>query len=235
MSMLNLSFQGYNQLIESLYKEIPILSKDNAFVRRKKTFDFFVNHISYDYERLYDLRFNHIRGERRLEVQEVLIHRRGICNSLAVVYKLLLEKAGIYAMCVCVKGHMIDLVQNDDYTFSFDDVTKAIMKKDFELDQVSVKVPAFLELIRPVGEIYDYFNYSYKKAIELGQGIQPFKHRRTNEDIYWLPMSTIDYVYRLIKKRDNDYLSLKGEGIKDYQYLVSLPPIDLIQSYESNF
>ena len=84
-------------------------------------------------------------------------------------------------------------------------------------------------MIKPVGDIYDYFNYSYDAALKLGQGKEKFTNKYTNEKIYWLPISTIDYVYKLIKKRNYDYLKLKNEKIKDYEYIVSLPDITLIQ------
>lgn len=132
-------------------------------------------------------------------------------------------------MCVCIKGHMINLVQNDDDTFSFDDVTKAIMKRDFKNNNLEINNSDFLNMIKPVGDIYDYFNYSYDAALKLGQGKEKFTNKYTNEKIYWLPISTIDYVYKLIKKRNYDYLKLKSEKIKDYEYIVSLPDITLIQ------
>lgn len=227
--MLNLNYEDYDSLINNMYYEIKIIPMDNSFQRRKKIFDFFLKNISYDYEKLYELRFQKKRGDRRQEVQDVLIRKKGICNSLSVVYKLLLEKANIYSMCVCVKGHMINLVQNDNGTFSFDDVTKAIMKIDFIDNNIKIKNKLFLNMIRPIGNIYDYFNYSYNTALKLGQGIEPFNNKYTNEKIYFLPISTIDYVYKLIKKKDYDYLNLISDVIKDYRYIVSLPDIGLIK------
>ena len=227
--MLNLSYIEYDRLINNIYSEINIIPTDNVLKKRKKIFSFFVNNISYDYRKLYEMRFENKRGNRRLEIQDVLIRKKGICNSLSVIYKLLLEKANIYSMCVCIKGHMINLVQNDDDTFSFDDVTKAIMKRDFENNNLEINNLDFLNMIKPVGDIYDYFNYSYDTALKLGQGKEDFTNKYTNEKIYWLPISTIDYVYKLIKKRNYDYLKLKSEKIKDYEYIVSLPDITLIQ------
>jgi len=148
-----------------------------------------------------------------------------------VIYKLLLEKANIYSMCVCVKGHMINLVQNDNGTFSFDDVTKAIMKRDFTNNNIKIKNQYFLNMIKPIGNIYDYFNYSYSKALKLRQGLESFNDRYTNKMIYLLPISTIDYAYKLIKKRNYDYLNLMNGINKDYRYIVSLPDIHLIREY----
>ncbi|MBE6153607.1 MAG: hypothetical protein E7166_05225 [Firmicutes bacterium] len=227
--MLNLSYIDYDKLISDMYTEINITQLDNTLQKRKKIFDFFINNISYDYKKLYELRFKNIRCDRRLEIQDVLIRKKGICNSLSVIYKLLLEKANIYSMCVCIKGHMINLVQNDNGTFSFDDVTKGIMKKDFNNDNIEIKSLKFLDMIRPIGDVYDYFNYSYSTALKLGQGIEFFSNKYTKETIYWLPVSTIDYAYKLIKKKNYDYLNLKNDKIKDYRYIVSLPDISLIQ------
>ena len=226
---MNLSFLDYVKLINDMYNQIDINEEDEKMIRRKKIFDFFINNISYDYEKLYQIRYGSIKRDRKLEIQDVLIRKKGICNSLAVVYKLLLEKANIYSMCVCVKGHMINLVQNDNNTFSFDDVTKGIMKKDFNNNNISIKDQKFLDIIYPIGDIYDYYNYSYKKAKKLGQGLQTFNNRYTNKKIRWLPISTIDYAYKLIKKNNYDYLYLKNDCIKDYGYMVSLPNFSLIK------
>ena len=226
---MNLSFTDYDNLIKKMYQEIKINNEDNLITRRKKIYDFFIDKISYDYPTLYQMRFGTIKRDRRLEIQDVLIRRKGICNSLAVVYKLLLEKANIYSMCVCMKGHMINLVQNENGTFSFDDVTKGIMKRDFNNDNVSIKEKRFLDMIYPIGNIDDYFNYSYEKAKLYGQGIQPFSDRHTNKEVNWLPISTIDYAYKLIKKNNYDYLYLKNDSIKDYEYLVSLPNESLVK------
>lgn len=233
--MLNLSYFDYNKLIDDMYNEINIVSTDSMFQKRKKIFAFFINNISYDYRKLYELKFENKRSDRRLEIQDVLIRKKGICNSLSVIYKLLLEKANIYSMCVCMKGHMINLVQNDNDTFSFDDVTKGIMRRDFNNDSVEIKIKEFLDMIRPVGDIYDYFNYSYSTALKLGQGIESFNNKYTNEIVYWLPISTIDYAYKLIKKKNYDYLNLKNDKIKDYQYIVSFPNISLIKEMKSDF
>ena len=60
----------------------------------------------FSHKKLYELRYENKRSDRRLEIQDVLIRKKGICNSLAVIYKMLLEKAGIYSMCICMKGHI---------------------------------------------------------------------------------------------------------------------------------
>lgn len=229
--MMNLNYIDYDILINNMYNEINITSTDSFIQKRKKIFDYFINNISYDYKKLYELRFENKRSNRRLEIQDVLIRKKGICNSLSVIYKLLLEKANIYSMCVCVKGHMINLVQNDNGTFSFDDVTKAIMKRDFTNNNIKIKNQYFLNMIKPIGNIYDYFNYSYSKALKLRQGLESFNDRYTNKMIYWLPISTIDYAYKLIKKRNYDYLNLMNGINKDYRYIVSLPDIHLIREY----
>lgn len=172
--MMNLNYIDYDILINNMYNEINITSTDSFIQKRKKIFDYFINNISYDYKKLYELRFENKRSNRRLEIQDVLIRKKGICNSLSVIYKLLLEKANIYSMCVCVKGHMINLVQNDNGTFSFDDVTKVIIKRDFTNNNIKIKNQCFLNMIKPIGNIYDYFNYSYSKALKLRQGLESF-------------------------------------------------------------
>lgn len=140
-----------------------------------------------------------------------LLEIKEICNSLSVTYKLLLEKANIYSMCVRVKDHMINLVRNDNGTFSFDDIMKAIMKRDFTNNNIKIKNQYFLNKIKPIRNIYDYFNYSYSKALKLRQGFESFNDKYTNKMIYWLPMSTIDYTYKLIKKKLRLFKSYKWD------------------------
>lgn len=48
--------------------------------------------------------------------------------------------------------------------------------------------------------IYNYFNYSYSKALILRLDLELFNDRYTNKMICWPSMSTIDYAYKLIKK-----------------------------------
>ncbi len=67
---------------------------------------------------------------------------------------------------------------------------------------IKIKNQYFLNMIKPIGNIYDYFNYSYSKALKLRQGLESFNDRYKNKMIYWLPISTIDYAYKLIKKRN---------------------------------
>ena len=230
--MLNLKYTDYDKLLDNITKKIR--SKSNNYDNRKEVFDYMLNNIKYDYEYLYKLKFSSFRKNRKEEIQDVLLNKKGICNSLAVTYKLLLEKFNIYSLCVCIKGHMLNLVYNDNGTFSFDDITKAIMAKDFKEDNIKIKDNFFLELIRPKGEEYDYFDYDYKKALRLEQGTTAFKNKYTEENIYWLPMSTIDYVYRLIRKRNLDYLKIVPNFFVDYEYKIYMPDKERIISNQKN-
>lgn len=74
--MLNLSYIEYDRLINNMYSEINIIPTDNILRKRKKIFSFFVNNISYDYRKLYEIRFENKRGNRRLEIQDVLIRKK---------------------------------------------------------------------------------------------------------------------------------------------------------------
>lgn len=228
---MNLSYEEYKNLIIDMYKKIDIKIDDNSYKKRKEIYNFMIDNIKYDYVSLYNYRFKNIRKKRSLEIQDVLINYRGICNALAVVYKLLLEEAGIYSMCICIKNHMLNLVQNENNTFSFDDVTKGIMTIDFKNNNIPIKDKQFIDMIQPKSTTFDFFDYSLKNAEEYGQGKEPFKHKYLDKELYWLPISTIDYAYKLINKKNYDYLYLKNDLICDYYYKVSLPKSELIRSY----
>ena len=73
---MNLNYIDYDILINNMYNEINITSTDSFIQKRKKIFDYFINNISYDYKKLYELRFENKRSNRRLEIQDVLIRKK---------------------------------------------------------------------------------------------------------------------------------------------------------------
>jgi len=168
-NMINIIFQKEN--IEELSK----------LKKRKKIYDYLVNNKEYDYE-LFEGIFNNYHETDRKKITsrnlpqefiEPLITNKGICNGFAQVYKLLLEKIGIYSMCInCAieykneyVGHQLNIVYNDETdTYSFDDITFGIQNNS----------------------TYDYFNYDNPE--EKGQGIGPIT-KYNSKDIKWAVMS----------------------------------------------
>lgn len=69
------------------------------------------------------------------ELLNAINNHTGVCNSISQYYKLLLEHNGIYSVCVICDNmlpinHQVTLVYNQDTdTYSFDDVTTAIMSR----------------------------------------------------------------------------------------------------------
>lgn len=125
-------FQSYN------------LDTLSQFEKRKIIFDYCVNEIKYDKQKLLEIKFQktnpYFKIERNpyFELESVINNKIGICNAISQYYKLLLEKVSIYSCCInCIiyhdnekLGHQLNLVYNSDKTFSFDDVTLAILEKE---------------------------------------------------------------------------------------------------------
>lgn len=74
--MMNLNYIDYDILINNMYNEINMTSIDSFIQKRKKIFDYFINNISCDYKKLYELRFENKRSTRRLEIQDVFIRNK---------------------------------------------------------------------------------------------------------------------------------------------------------------
>lgn len=124
----------------------------SAYEKRNRIFRYLTKSISYDFNKLEQIRSTAEGGKRygrnlQKEFQSVVFKKIGICNAISQFYKLLLEKVGIKAFCViCDDGtavfHQLNLVydkENDCY--SFDDVTSVIVGRgteeeyfDYDLD-----------------------------------------------------------------------------------------------------
>ena len=73
---MNLNYIDYDILINNMYNEINMTSIDSFIQKRKKIFDYFINNISCDYKKLYELRFENKRSTRRLKIQDVFIRNK---------------------------------------------------------------------------------------------------------------------------------------------------------------
>ena len=130
------------------------------YEKRKIIFNFLCDNVLYDYELLNKIKdFSEGKGSVSrntfLELLSVINERKGICNAISQYYKLLLEEAGIMSYCViCDDGtkvrHQLNLVYDDDQkTYSFDDVTSVIVER---------------------GTKEEYFDYDLETANYFNQG-----------------------------------------------------------------
>lgn len=209
----------YFILLEKMYRNIfPIDEDISDFEKRKIIFDYLVDNIEYDYELLHNIKHNNNTTYRHgaVEILDVLKNKKGICNSIAQVYKLLLEKAGIYSICfICDDTtsvmHQINLVKTED-SYSFDDITSVIVKR---------------------GSSEEFFNYDLEDAKKNSQGMKELKGLGTN--FVGLPSELIYYFigadnkginYSKIKDLNYDESSFKSglilpNNIIKYQEKVS--------------
>lgn len=128
-----------------------------------------------------------------LELEDTIYNHKGICNSIAQYYKLLLEYNNIYSVCVICdnmmpKNHEINLVYDEDNnTYSFDDVTSAIIN----------------EAIRD-----KCFDYDLEQAKELKQGLRTVGYLNSSDSPFdtfgvILPSDIINYY---VGRENYDYL-----------------------------
>lgn len=165
---------------QKLEREIGIIfrEKDNFlcdYEKRKLIFDYLCKTLSYDWD-AYKKILNKERSGNVKELYDTILFHKGVCNSIAEYYKLLLQEVGIYSLvvvCTCRNGvkHALNLVYNaENNTFSLDDITSAIIyKKNNNL----------------------FFDYDFEDAKKFGQGLEPvFK----NKGLYWaiIPSYYID-------------------------------------------
>jgi hypothetical protein len=184
--------QLFNDMIEEIFKEEDI-NKLSKFEMRKIIYNYLVNNKQYDHEYMegiysnYHNRTNKNKFSRNLmqEFMHPLITEKGVCNGFAQIYKVLLEKIGVYAMCLnCAVefnneyvGHQLNLVYDDEFdTYNFDDITFGIQNNTTE----------------------EYFNYENPE--EKTQGIGPLTTFDSKE-IKWAVVG--DEYVNLYMKRDS--------------------------------
>ena len=137
-----------------------------------------------------------------LELESVINNHVGICNGISQYYKLLLEINGIYSVCVICdnmtpRNHQINLVYDDENkTYSFDDVTSAIIDKEKK---------------------ESCFDYDIEMAKELNQGIRPvgylISHGKEIDDMYdsFGIILSSDVINLYVGKKDKEYLKYELE------------------------
>lgn len=178
-------------LIEEIFKDedMDTLSK---FKKRKIIYNYLVNNKQYDQEYMngiysnYHNRTDKNRFARNLQQEFLhpLLTEKGVCNGFAQVYKVLLEKIGVYSMCLnCAVeynneyiGHQLNFVYDDEIdAYSFDDITFGIQNNTTE----------------------EYFDYDNPE--EKAQGVGPIT-KVDSKEIKWAVVG--DEYVNLYMKRD---------------------------------
>ena len=211
------------------------------FQKRQCVFNYLVKTKEYDFELLNNMYSYKGRDydNEILSVLKPSISK-GVCNSFSYVYKLLLNKLDIPSVitsCNVVQDsvqdfidegvnttnlrkdetgkykipHMLILVQNDDGTFSFDDVTYGIFNKGTEKEQ-------------------EFFNYDYEIARKNNQiefNMYDFKLIQGTTNNYIVTESDEEIVKKYQKKGEYGYLEIPVDLIKSYNDTIEIEDIDM--------
>ena len=184
--------QMLNKRIQDIFqdKDFGNLSE---YEKRNLIFEHVCRNGKYNYRLLDAIKDGMAKRNLYAELCAAINEEEAICNALAGYYKLLLDKIGIYSVCICCNDgtnvpHQLNLVRNADGTYSFDDVTSVIVKR---------------------GKIDDFFDYDIEDAKSLGQGKQFIE----GTDEYWIIISSI---YYLIKRDMSQYLEYNVESEDGY-------------------
>jgi len=149
--------------LTEIFKEKDVDSL-STFEKRKTIYNYLIKNTTYDHELLKNLSQMRNIVPSKNQLINAIFQNKGICNSLSQYYELLLERVGVISYSVfCNNGskrpHVLNIVRNDDDTYSFDDVSSAVFFKNIPL---ATKVLS-----------KQFFNYDLKKAHSLGQGNRP--------------------------------------------------------------
>lgn len=165
----------------------------SLYERRKKIYDYLYDSLEFDLEEL-----NNNSEDAIKQIEDVLVNNRGICNSISYVYKVMLEKVGIYSMVLfCMDEedkHTIVLADNGNGSLSFDDVSVAIYSKKVKGIKTSRE---------------DRFDYDLDDAKVMNQGINEITE---NEKYLLLPSSMVNYFFG---KNDEKFKVVKPLFVKE--------------------
>lgn len=157
-----------------------IINTLSKFEKRQIIFSYLCKTVRYDYELLDKIKNSktiRISRNPREEFRSAVFDSLGICSAISQYYKLLLEEVEIKSYCVvCDDGtsvnHELTLVYDDDNdTYSFDDVTSVIVK---------------------LGSEQDFFDYDLEYANSKNQGN---KKVFGDEEFFVLPEGWLNYVF----------------------------------------
>ena len=191
------SWEEINNQLEERIKKIfkdRNLEELSNYEKRKTIFEYVCKNGIYDLKSLENIKN---KGKRNPwnDLYTAIDEEPSICNGFSQYYKLLLEKVGIYSLCICCNDgteitHQLNLVRNDDNTFSLDDTTSVIVKR---------------------GTIDDFFDYDIEQANELNQGTKPIWKETENKIHYWCTFST-KYLDALLKRNKSPFSEYKEQS-----------------------
>ncbi len=165
----------------------------SVYERRKKIYNYLYNTLEFDFEELN----NNSRCVEK-QIKDVLFNNKGICNSIIYVYKIMLEKVGVYGIPLFCKDeediHTIILVDNTDQTLSFDDISIAIYSK-----QKAGYMMGF----------EDRFDYDLDDAKLMKQGINEISK---NQQYLLIPSHFVNHFF---KKDDEYYKTIKPSFLEE--------------------
>lgn len=140
-----LTQENINYLLDEMSFEILKnynINELTNYEKRKIIYEYLVKNKEYDLKYFEGILKNYeINREKsfprdlRQEFLQPLVSEKGICNGFSQIYKMLLERVGIYSLCINCRikykdqfvGHQLNLVYNEQTNeFSFDDVTYGI-------------------------------------------------------------------------------------------------------------
>ena len=187
------------KLYSEIFKNVNVYNLD-TYTKRKMIFEYLCNNIQYDYDMLEKIKLNKLNLDYRVErdpykeIESIFKYKKGICNAISQVYKLLLEKVGIYSLCViCDDGteinHQLNLVYDGvNDAFSFDDITSVIVDR---------------------GNLETFFDYDMQDANEYNQGGKPIYKKEC-----WLCLPTV-YIYYIVGKKIRNNLNYNIKSLNE--------------------
>lgn len=215
----NITEKDINNLLDMTIEKI--FEKENIeelsnYEKRKIIYDYLVENKKYNEEYFAGILSNYDKKNTKMfsrnlqqEFLEPLISNKGICNGFSQLYKVLLEKIGIFSYCInCMiknensfVGHQLNLVYDyETETFSFDDITFGIIK--------NTKI--------------EYFDYDLEEAINKEEK-QGYKSIHDNTKWMVIDESIIDYYMKRNKPVMTAPIKLtmneKIENIDDFKRL----------------
>lgn len=200
--MIQLTKEEIEYLINKILNQIKNEKHMSQYEKRKNIYNYLVHNKKYDYEYFEGIINNHEKKWKKYprnpekEFLSPILTNKGVCNGFSQMYKLLLEKIGIYSICIncMIKyedefiGHQLNLVYNEESnTFSFDDVTFGIIKQTNE-----------------------YFDYDSPEELEELQGLKPIY-----KNIKWLILDEelINYYAKRDKSIIDSPIKIKNPNI----------------------
>ncbi len=179
----NKTIDGY---VEEAFKGEKIWNL-STYEKRKIAYDYLYNRYSFDYKELEEG-----GKDTKKQIRKVLKTNKGICNPIIYVYKMMLEKVGVYGMvlfCMDVMDpHTILLVNNGSGNLSFDDLSLAIYGKN----KINLGISK-----------EDRFDYDLEDARKMDQGINEV---RPGE---YYDVSESSIINGFFDKNDKIYLAIK--------------------------